>query len=249
MQRKKRAPTPKEIRRATKLAMKKLEKKMRRTGGAPPTTPTTPGKLDSEGRALALGDWKPKDSYHLVDLGCGKGDRLRAMAKAHPEKHFLGFDPRLEGNVKAGNLELLRGRAQDVLPRLPDTSIRLANMDYFLTDIPEEQAGQVLQLLRPKLRRNARVYISHRNEAERELKSLVSRSGFEPSKSRSIEELKLPMTPATEFELKTQKNIEGFRRGKPSSLPIELTRTGRIFHVMHKPEAYAPMRFVARVKR
>lgn len=50
-------------------------------------------------RPLAMGDLFPRQAPLEMDLGCGEGSFLAAMAKRHPEKNFLGTE-RLLGRVR-----------------------------------------------------------------------------------------------------------------------------------------------------
>jgi tRNA (guanine-N7-)-methyltransferase len=64
-----------------------------------------------------------------LEIGFGGGEHLRARAKAHPERGFIGCEPFVNGMAKLlgaieadalGNIRLHQGDVRDVLAWLPD---------------------------------------------------------------------------------------------------------------------------------
>ncbi len=69
----------------------------------------------------------------VVDVGCGAGVALEALAAAYPASRFVGYDPSRHAIDRAtakvataalGNVELVHGRAED-LPRSPSFDLAL----------------------------------------------------------------------------------------------------------------------------
>ena len=155
-------------------------------------------------RPRGLENWEPAGRYHFADFGSGTAERIRELARKHPQKRFLAVDPlMLERTERVGNLDLVKANANDVLRLLFDDSIRIANADYFLSDIPRKQAMAFLRLLKPKLGPIGRLYVSHRNTNY--IRDLVAGRGFILSESKSVEQLGLPMTPAAKIDLSINK--------------------------------------------
>lgn len=85
--------------------------------------------------ALDLADLFGGEASSIVlEIGFGGGEHVAAQAAAHPEAHFIGVEPFLNGvasclrHVEERNLQNVRlhlGDARDVLARLPDASLDL----------------------------------------------------------------------------------------------------------------------------
>jgi len=70
----------------------------------------------------------------ILEIGFGGGEHLVAQATAHPDHHFIGVEPFLNGvasclrhieEANAQNIRLHQGDARDVVERLPDASLDL----------------------------------------------------------------------------------------------------------------------------
>lgn len=72
-----------------------------------------------------------KDSFNLLDLGCGTGLELEWLLKAHPRTAVTGID------LSAQMLSLLRRK-------LPNANLRLICGSYFEEDLGEEAFDYVL---------------------------------------------------------------------------------------------------------
>lgn len=194
-----------------------------------------------------LDSWKVKEHYQLVDLGCGEdAEWLFAVAKENPDSYLLGVDPVFERTYSVGNLDLVKAKAQEALPLLADISMNIANADYFLNVLSKRDAIEVLNLLAKKLTPSGELHVSHRREAGAYIREIVESCGFTVLKSYPMSKLELNLTPEGRWELDTKKGLEAFAAGIPARLSFEITNTGRLFEYTRNPDAYQPMRFVAK---
>ncbi len=92
----------------------------------------------SSGRSAATFSAREKESGGapplILEIGFGGGEHLVAQAAAHPDAHFIGVEPFLNGVASClrhieesgvQNLRLHQGDARDVIARLPDACLDL----------------------------------------------------------------------------------------------------------------------------
>jgi len=213
-----------------------------------------PKPSEEDIKEQATGWMRKGDYYSLVDLGCGPdAGRVIDLAKRHPDKHFLGIDHQLgdtpmEKAKVLPNLHLIRAPVHLVLPHLPNDSILAANADYFFNNISGDEAVRVLELLKTSLRKNGRLYVTHRLESPYE-RNFIKAQGFKVSGSKPVGEMRLPLTPYMKRDLEAIKGLEDLGRGEPAILPHELVHSGRFIKYMKQPKKFSPMRFSARLPR
>jgi len=195
------------------------------------------------------------DFYHLVDLGCGKEAwRVIDLARRHPDKHFLGIDPKisrtaLKAAKRMKNLHLIREPVEEVLPHIPNDSILAANADYLFNNLKDvDIAEDIMGLLKAKLRRSGRLYVSHQKRSPM-VRDYIAGHGFKVSASRSVEEMRLPMTPRGKADTWAQKTIEALQRGEDVEPPVAIKDTGEEEVFTDNPKQFMPMRFSARLPR
>ena len=81
-------------------------------------------------------NWNPKAHYDFVDFGCGSDPkRVLAVALQHSDWNVLGIDPQIEKTSIEGKVELVKAKADEILERLADGSVRYANFDYLLNNL------------------------------------------------------------------------------------------------------------------
>jgi hypothetical protein len=206
-------------------------------------------RMAAEREPSDLSNWQPKGRYHVVDLGCGgDAERLAALAEAHPDKNFLGVDMVLERTERRGNLDLVKARAHEILPMLRDGSVSVANADYFLKDMPKETAAHVVRLLRPKLMRNGRLYVTQSRKDIKDARDLVG-GDFVLEPLQSTVKRNLPMTRDGRRDFESMKAFQDFAQGKPAMIPIVAMTPENLERYKKHPELFEPMRFIARPKR
>ena len=127
---------------------------------------THPDRLAVVGRLMGLDPAHP-ESCRVLDLGCGSGVNIIAMAELLPESHFLGVDyaqgqidagKRIVSRVGLSNVDL---RAADVLD-LPDD---IGPFDYiiahgFYSWVPEDVRRKGLRLIKHSLAPNGIAFVS-----------------------------------------------------------------------------------------
>lgn len=95
---------------------------------------------------------------HAVDIGCGPGQLVRALAdRVGPDGRVFGIDPSREmidyatGRIRAANCCFEVGAAQSLT--LPDASVDMVTSTFVMHHIPQSQRtaalGQMFRVLRP----------------------------------------------------------------------------------------------------
>ena len=129
--------------------------------------PTHPDRLAVTGRLLGLRPAAP-DRCRVLELGCGPGSNLIAMADLLPHSEFLGIDlsarqvedgRRAVAELGLANVELRQG---DIL-ELPED---LGEFDYIIVHgvyswVPEAVRRRVLRLIRRNLAPQGIAYVSY----------------------------------------------------------------------------------------
>ena len=198
--------------------------------------------------------WQPKREYYFVDMGCGE-EALRAIsvARQNPSKNVLGIDAAFDRTEVGPNLELVKSTVDDVLAKLSDNSIQIANSDYFLNNIDAYSALGLLGTLSKKLKADGALYVSCRRMAELDLRNMVSAFGFECDNSVPISNEELELTPRGMLDKRKIQAILDYNAGKIAKFPIDLMPDMQEIlnqgQIPKDASRYEPMRFAARPRR
>jgi tRNA (guanine-N7-)-methyltransferase len=92
-------------------------------------------------RPLALTEMFPRDAAIEVDLGCGDGAYLTALAQQNPDRNFLGIE-RLRGRVNSACRKILNAD-------LPNARILCVEIRYAVMHLLPAQSVEAFHLMFP----------------------------------------------------------------------------------------------------
>lgn len=134
----------------------------------PYSFPTTHiARLGAIGRVFSLATADPRQA-RVLELGCGSGINLLAMAQLYPEAEFVGVD------ISAGHIRLADearaatglGNARFIRANIADLGGDLGRFDYIIAHglyswVPAEVREALLRLCRERLQPGGVAYISY----------------------------------------------------------------------------------------
>ena len=127
-------------------------------------------------------EFTPRTAYSIIDLGCGRyPDRLKAISEERGEGsglYLLGIDSSLFASVRFGNIDLIKGGAQNVLDTLERSSADRIYADFMLHFIHPDNISYFLKTIAETLRLDGLFQASYPAGTTHYIEQIIDRTGM-----------------------------------------------------------------------
>lgn len=169
---------------------------------------------------------------HFLDLGAGQNpDRIKALASQHPGKPMVAVDiqPLGDHETLPANVIHVASDALRYLKTLEENSVQIANADFLLNEMPDDEITELIQHIKRVLTPNGKLYISEDRQNVDDIRQFLHTHGFRTfARDITQKEAANAKTWFTQERLLRPQYWVDSRKNKRVTWPVRIVATKRV---------------------
>lgn len=172
-----------------------------------------------------------RDIIHFLDLGSSEiPERVRELAAKKPTQRFVAVDLHAlwHGETLPSNASYVTSDVIDYLKSLKDGSVRIANADFLLNELPDEKMDELIAHVKRTLMPNGKLYLSEDRQNVEDIRNLLHKHGFSTFlRDMSKKEAENPRSYFTEIRIRRPHGWKDSRKEMAVTWPVRIVATKR----------------------